>query len=180
MSVRLRAFLAIHVLMSTLNYPIAPLWRRFAALAYDSLLLLALTFAYVALATFISVQLGEAVAHDYQPMFDGPWLLLGWVALMLFFYIWFWHKSGQTLGMRTWQIQVVADTDSIRLAGWSQCIIRALTGVLSFAFVGAGYWYAWMNPRRHCWHDQISRTQVIVLPKPQKNKTTPTSPHPPA
>ncbi len=163
--------------MSTPGYPIAPLWRRFAALAYDCLLLLALTFAYAALATLVGVQLGESVTHDYQPMFEGPWLLLGWVVLMVFFYSWFWHKSGQTLGMRTWRIQVVAVADGTSPPGWGQCMIRAAAGALSFGALGIGYWYAWLHPHRHCWHDQVSKTRVIVLPKPKTGKLPP-SPQP--
>lgn len=154
--------------MSTNTCPAAPLWRRFAALVYDSLLLLALTFAYAALATFIDVQVDGPVVHEYQPMFEGPWLLLGWILLIMFFYSWFWHKSGQTLGMRTWRIQLVSAAEGRPLPGWKQCIIRSLGGAASLSLLGLGYWYALFDPQRRCWHDRLSGTEVIVLPKPGK------------
>lgn len=154
--------------MNTTPPTVAPLWRRFAAMGYDALLLLALSFGYGALMTFIAAKTGEK--HEaWQPMFNGPLFFLSWLLLLIFFYVWFWRKSGQTLGMRTWRIQVVTRGQHTP-PGWKQSLYRAITGAFSFCCLGVGYWFALFHPRRACLHDLISGTQVIVLPRPAKAK----------
>ncbi|HMU67228.1 MAG TPA: RDD family protein, partial [Cellvibrionaceae bacterium] len=59
----------------------APLWRRFAALGYDSLILMALSMGYGALITSVKVALGTP-GHDYQPMLKSPLYFLGWLSVL--------------------------------------------------------------------------------------------------
>lgn len=135
-------------------------------MGYDALLLLALSFGYGALMTMIVAKTDDG--HDaWQPMLNGPLFFLGWLLLLMLFYVWFWHKSGQTLGMRTWRIQVV-NPQQHSPPGWRQSIYRSIAGIFSFFCFGAGYWFALFHPRRACLHDLLSGTQVVVLPKPDR------------
>lgn len=155
-------------------YTAAPLWRRFAALSYDGLLLLALSLGYGGMVTLLGVLVSEQIAEDYQPMFTGFWFPAGWVLTLVMFYCWFWRRSGQTLGMRTWRIQVVAPANSDQSPRWSQCFQRAFWGFLALLLGGAGYWYRFFDKDGDCLHDRLSRTRVVVLPpteKPVKNQT---------
>lgn len=135
-------------------------------MGYDALLLLALSFGYGAIMTLVVARTGAD--HDaWQPMFNGPLFFLSWILLLMLFYMWFWHKSGQTLGMRTWRIKLVSGQLQTP-PGWRQCLYRSITGIFSFSCLGAGYWIALIHPQRACLHDLLSRTQVVVLPKPTK------------
>ncbi len=148
-------------------YPTAPIWRRFAALIYDGFILSALSFAYGALIT-LGGALASPQSERYQPMFSGYWVFLGWLFVLCGFYAWFWKRGGQTLGMKTWRLQLVS-IDAKPLA-WTQVLKRLFFGLPSFALLGAGYWYRGFNAEGLCWHDKLSNTQVIVLPKPTKNR----------
>lgn len=131
-------------------------------MGYDGLLLLALSFGYGAVMTFVVAKTSDQYKR-WQPMFDGPLFFLSWLLLLMFFYVWFWHKSGQTLGMRTWRIQVV-NRQQRTPPGWVQSVFRSIAGVCGFFCLGAGYWFALFHPQRACLHDLLSDTQVIVLP----------------
>lgn len=146
----------------------APLWRRFAALTYDSLLLLALSLGYGGLITLLGALVAEQIADDYQPMFTGFWFPAGWVMTLVMFYCWFWRRSGQTLGMRTWRLQLVTLATPNGSPRWSQCFQRAFWGFLALILGGAGYWYRFLDKKGDCLHDRLSRTRVIVLPPVKK------------
>lgn len=157
--------------MSPSTFPTsAPLWRRFAALVYDIFLLGAISMAYGAIVTAIGAAFGAGQTQDYSPMFKaggvGELVLLGWVLTLAAFYVLSWHFRGQTVGMKAWRLQVIdaasTDTQHPSLIRAAQ---RSAWGLLSFAMLGVGYWYRFIDSEKRCLHDKLSRTQVIVLPK---------------
>lgn len=147
------------------THPSAPLWRRLAALLYDLLILTALSFAYSALATAIAVLFTAIEAENYLPMFQGIAFPLGWAATLILFYCWFWHGSGQTIGMKTWKIRLTnaRDSDSSVQKGvpWHQCLLRSVIAAPCVLLAGIGYWYALIDPRKRCLHDRLSGTHVV-------------------
>lgn len=134
--------------------------RRLAALLYDSLLLLALWF------TTAAVLLAASGGRLSQP--DRPsWLLIGEQAslLVVTFLFWagFWTHGGQTLGMRAWRLKLVGmDGGTI---SWPQATRRCLAALLSLAPFGLGYLWILVDPQRRAWHDRLSGTRVVVLPR---------------
>lgn len=145
-------------------WPAAPLWRRLAALLYDSFILLALSFAYGAAATAVAAMMGMQ-ARDYQPMFQH-WLFgLGWVVILQGFYYGFWRKSGQTIGMRTWRIRLGDRADAAAPAGRLQCLARVVLAPPLVLLGGLGYWYSFIDRRGDCLQDRLSGTQVVLVPK---------------
>lgn len=121
------------------------LFRRLLAFLYDSFLLLALFFAVTTVALFLNNgQAIESIAYKF---------LLIPVAGM--FYIGFWIRGGQTLGMRAWRIKVV--NNDAKFLGWKQCVLRFVLGVLSF---GVTYFYMLFNKRGDALHDMLSRTHI--------------------
>lgn len=148
-----------------LPYPSAGLFRRFAALVYDSLLLVALSMAYSAIAVLINVLIQGSPAEG-QRVEWGYWrypLFIGWVLIMMGFYGLFWRRFGQTLGMRAWRLKLV--TESGGTPSWRECWLRCLLACLSFAAFGLGYFWRWLDPEKATFHDRFSGTRVMLLPK---------------
>lgn len=131
----------------------APLWRRAAALFYDSLFVIALVFLATALALIPFG--GEAIPGE------GPlqWLfrvyLLVWVAG---YFVYFWCKFGQTPGMKVWRIMLYPDqtkrcaaTMTLRFFWGIACILSA--GLLFFA--------ALRSEKRQTWFEKRMDMRVI-------------------
>lgn len=147
------------------TYPIAPLWRRLVALMYDGFIVLAISLIYgtvvnVAFVNLTNTQLNE----DYTPVVGGPLYLLGWYLSIALFYAYFWHRGGQTVGMKAWKIKVLS-LQSNSTASWSSCFLRAAIGPISFFSLLAGYFWKWFDKDGHCLHDKLSGTKVVVVPK---------------
>lgn len=148
----------------------ANLFRRLAAMVYDSLLLLGLSFAYggifaVWIPNWLSDQptpLGELPYGDVGMFF----FQLGWLALIVGFFTYFWHRGGQTLGMRAWRLRIQRP-DGGRLS-YAQCLIRCGLAFLSMAAVGLGYLWCLVDRDRQTAHDRLSGTETVTLPKAEK------------
>lgn len=136
------------------------LLRRLAALAYDGLLILALAFVVSALMLFVT---GGRLGRPDRP----SWLLWAHRTLLMAtvwgFFAWFWTHGGQTLGMRAWRLRLVA-TDGGTIT-WMHTLWRFAGAALSLAALGLGYWWILVDPERRSWHDRLSGTHLIVVPK---------------
>lgn len=160
--------------MSKLKYdqcPPAKLWKQFAAMFYDSLLLVAILF--VGTAALLPFNQGEAVS--------GPLFHLYLILLVFVFYSGFWSKSGQTLGMKVWKLKII--TDYGFYPSWPISFLRLFTtivfpltflvvnhlfsliedtylivGITLFIFL-AGYLNRLIQPCT--WHDRVSQTRII-------------------
>ncbi len=137
------------------DLPNAPLLRRFAAILYDGLLLLALLF--IASAVVLPLTGGEAV-HAGNPLFTSYLFVVAFA-----FYAWFWTHGGQTLGMRAWRIRVVR-YDGGPISLW-QALLRYLVAYVSWGALGAGFWWSLIDREKLTWHDRYSQTKLLVLPK---------------
>lgn len=142
--------------MTQTNLRPSPL-RQLMAMLYDLLLLLSVLF----LATIVPVVLngGQAI-NSGNPLFFFYLLMVG-----LFFYGWFWTHGGQTLGMRAWKIYLVGQ-NHVSIT-WKQASLRFAAALLSWLFLGLGFWWQWIGKEKQSWHDVISGTQLI-LHKPEK------------
>lgn len=157
------------------NLPIAGVLRRFAALVYDAFLLFGLMVAPLFILTAVRSPTADlhnsGVAHDLPSIAPKPFLLAYMIVVVVGFYCYFWHRSGQTLAMQAWRIRV--DSVSGGRPSWRQCVIRAAVGLVSLLCAGLGYWWIWVDKERASWHDRASGTRVVVLPKPLKTDVLP-------
>jgi uncharacterized RDD family membrane protein YckC len=135
------------------------LFRRLAALLYDALLLIAILM--IATAAFLPFTGGDAVRWQRFPML---WALhkLVVIGLIIGFYGLFWTRQGQTLGMASWRLRVERADGS--LLDWRDTALRIGAAVLSWAPLGLGWWWC-LGPRHETWHDRLSRTRVLLLPR---------------
>ncbi|WP_075184609.1 RDD family protein [Teredinibacter haidensis] len=157
----------------------APLWRRFASMLYDSFLLMALSMGYGALATLVLFLIhGDSTGGEYQPMVTSSignlLLLTGLVTTLTGFYVFFWHRAGQTAGMRAWRLQVItlSELPEVRQPSLTKSLARAPLSFLAIAVGGLGYWWRAFDINGDCLHDKLSQTRVI-LTAPRKKKSAP-------
>ena len=132
----------------------ASLFRRLAALLYDSLLLLAVWF--IATAILLPLNHGEAFKHN-------PYVTTYLLFVSFFFYSWFWMHGGQTLGMRSWRLQL-RNINPGPISLW-QALLRFLVAIPSALLFGVGYLWMLVDKDKLTWHDRYSETRIVQLDK---------------
>ena len=143
--------------MTKQNNPVevAGLFRRLAAMVYDSFLLAAIWF--ITSGIFVALNGGSALSPQQSQFILFPTVM----ALTVLFYTWFWTHGGQTLGMRTWKIRLVtSEGNSITR---KHALIRILSSIPSFACLGIGYIWIFIDPENLTWHDHLSKTYVVKI-----------------
>lgn len=147
------------------NEPVyAGLFRRLFAISYDCILLVAILFIVSAFATAINN--GKAVEPGTALY---PILLSVNIGLIYLYFAWFWIHDGQTLGMKTWRMQLRVDSTACNPAihiGWKLSALRFLVAIISWGFMGMGLLWALFDKKNRCWHDLVSKTVLIDIRKP--------------
>jgi uncharacterized RDD family membrane protein YckC len=124
--------------------------RRFAAMLYDAMALIAIWMAGGALAVAVT---GGAVESGSAP-FQIFLLLLG------FLYFWLsWRRGGQTLGMRAWRIRLDARGEPF---GIGRTLMRLLGAIAAILTLGLGYLWSLRREDRATWADLASRSALVV------------------
>ena len=132
------------------------LMRRIAAMLYDGLLILALLF--MSTIPFIATKGGEPVEPSENPFYQ---LVL---AIVIYgFFVGFWTRSGRTLGMQSWRLQL--ETMDGERASLGAATIRFFAALLSWAPAGLGFLWSLWDKDRLAWHDRISKTHLVYYPK---------------
>lgn len=152
--------------------PSAGVVKRFAAMFYDAMLLFGIMFT----ATLIPALLlneslpktsnGEVV-HEMHPLLTGPFFQLYLALVLISFFCLFWTKQGQTLGMQAWKLKLIDEHG--QPPALSACLLRLILALASFACLGMGYWWLWIDKDGLTWHDRWSKTRVVQLTKEQQN-----------
>jgi uncharacterized RDD family membrane protein YckC len=140
------------------------LLRHLTAMLYDSLLVIALVFVVNAIALGVVVKLSGGEQEVVGPLLGQ---LLFFISIVGF-YTTFWLTSGQTLGMQAWRIKVVC-FDGGKPSLW-QAVRRCFGATLSIACLGLGYWWRLFDRNQRYWHDYLSGTELVLLPKRDKKK----------
>lgn len=136
------------------DLPSPRLLRRFAVIFYDSLLLFSVLF-FAGLLVYPFIQGQSAV-------FKLIYEIYLWGVGFLYFG-WQWLHGGQTLGMRTWYIQL--QTTNGHQLTWRHVLIRLCVAVLSWLLLGLGFFWAILDKQNRTWHDLASKTRLVLLPK---------------
>ncbi|MCP4300710.1 MAG: RDD family protein [Gammaproteobacteria bacterium] len=128
---------------------------------YDSLLVGALLF--VATVPFIAIRSGEPVDSS-----NNLFYRIVLAVVVYAFFVGFWSRSGRTLGMQSWGLQLeTADGDIPSAAKASLRFFAALISLLPFGF---GFvWQIW-DPEKLTWHDRISKTRLVHYPRDKAQK----------
>jgi len=147
------------------EYPRAGLLRRMAALLYDAFLVAAI---WMSLGFVLQIIFGT----DTSQLEDGRVVvapLFGYLVFLMMvssaatFYIWFWRRTGQTLGMIAWRIKVLS-LDNIQIS-IKQGLIRFFAAWPAFWIGGIGYLWMYIDKNGDALHEKISRSKTVLLPK---------------
>lgn len=144
---------------------IAPLWRRFAAMLYDTVVLTGICmFTTFLVAALFGIENARTVQNGNVELNPAYRLAVQATVLLsaYLFFGWFWTFSGQTLGMQAWKIRIQnADNTAI---SWKQVSLRYVTAPVSLALIGIGYFWMLKDKDRRTWPD-ISSGSVVVKVK---------------
>lgn len=132
------------------------LLRRFGAILYDTLLVLALLF--LATIPFIAMRGGEPVEVDDNRVYQLC------IALVIFlFFTGFWSRTGRTLGMQSWGLRV--ETADGTIPSFGKACIRFVAAILSWLPLGLGFFWQLWDKEQLTWHDRLSSTRLRHYPK---------------
>lgn len=145
----------------------APIWRRIAAIIYDSFLVLAITFlvGFINLGIQMKIHGAEqlkALTESGQSI-GGPVFSIALFLCVFSFFAYCWTRQGQTLGMKAWRLQIKNDDGSMMSMG--QCLIRTLVA-LPALLGGIGLIWCLFDNEKMSLQDRVSRSRTLY----NKNK----------
>lgn len=154
---------------SSHTLPPAGMMRRFGALFYDALIVLAIEMMAAGIIIAILEALVAAGLMTYGPYIDVSDMLSKhpiWsyvytfylVAVWVYFFVFFWTRAGQTLGMRAWKLRLQNTNGSAITV--TQALIRLGTSGFGLANLTVPF-----DPKKRGFHDMWAKTEVVVLPK---------------
>lgn len=144
----------------TESRPSAGVLRRFGAMFYDLLVLLALMM--VVTSALLPLTGGEAITSARYGGLEHAYRALLLIVIVCFFGL-FWTRSGQTVGMVAWRLKI--ERADGRLMTWSDVLKRLAAAFVALLAAGAGYFWIWIDRDRLAWPDRWTHTRVVVLPK---------------
>ncbi|MDO6461394.1 RDD family protein [Granulosicoccaceae sp. 1_MG-2023] len=134
----------------TFRARLALLIKHLLAALYDLLLLFSVLFVVTGLVVLLNG--GERV---------GAWLVAPLALLVAgYFYVFFWIKGGQTLGMRAWHIAYFGADGG--LPSGRAALLRFAVMVLT---LGAGSLWILFDPQGRTLQDKLSGLYCRVIPK---------------
>lgn len=123
------------------------------ALFYDTLLLFAIWF--VATLPFVIWQ-GENFHQQPMTLLAYQLYLIG---ISYIYLRYFWLQTGQTPGLRTWNLRLVRKDGYLLTSRDS--LVRFIYSLLSIATLGLGWLWLFFNRNNQTLHDQFSDTQIV-------------------
>lgn len=122
---------------------------------YDGLLLIALWMLGTAL--LLPLTGGQAITAGNLPY--RAYLL----AIAFAFFTGFWSRAGRTLGMQAWRLRLIAADGGA--VGFRRAALRFVAAGVSWLPLGLGFLWSLFDRDRLAWHDRLSGTRLVVVPK---------------
>jgi uncharacterized RDD family membrane protein YckC len=156
--------------MSGSEFSRAGFFRRLAAMVYDALVAVAVGMCAAMLmlvAMIILLENGvldkQGFAHSSEVISHSllyTTVLQVWVGLwVLGFFMWFWRKGGQTIGMRAWRLRLFSTND--KPMTYARVLLRVLCSL-----GGLGTLLVLFDLKnKQSLQDRIAATEMLVLDK---------------
>ena len=158
-------------------YPAAPLWRRIAALFYDTLLVSAIVLVTTGL--YHGIINNWLLGYREAPVGFNPWLSSLIMVIVFFFFAHCWGRNGQTLGMQAWRLRIQSTATqstksarstkikngSVQQITLVQSLLRFMIAIPALALGGLGLLWMVIDKKKRSWHDHYSHTEIVLLPK---------------
>ena len=133
----------------------ASVGMRLTALIYDVFPLLGVWF--------FAGAIGLSVAGDQNKFARNTAIQALVLVFTAGYFVISWTRGGQTIGMRAWRLRVVNE-DGSRVT-WLRALLRFILATLSFALLGAGFWWQFFDREKRSAHDVIAHTRMLREPK---------------
>jgi uncharacterized RDD family membrane protein YckC len=131
------------------------LFKRIACMLYESILVFAILF--VAGVVYRALMGDPHSDFEQHLFFMYSWLIIG------VYFVYCWVKSGQTLAMQTWRIQLLRlDGNPLSLG---QAVRRYVIASFSLMFFGLGFLWAIFDREGLYLHDRFTGSRLFELPK---------------
>ncbi len=140
--------------------------RRIGAMLYDTLLVFA---CLVMLAIISTTYLGGKSIYESGDVYFAIYNVIRF-SIIFFFFVLYWSRSGRTLGMQSWRLQLL-DNKGQRV-GVGAATIRFFAALLSWLPLGLGFlWQLW-DKDKLTWHDRLSGTHIVYVPKAESKEAS--------
>jgi len=123
-----------------------------ACLIYEGLVVIALSFAC---ALVFIIVIGDASYGVKRVLLQ----LFLWVVIGVYF-VWCWHKSGQTLAMQTWRLKVQNSNAQLLSVQWA--MVRYVLATVSLLLFGLGFLWAMIDDDHLFLHDRLLKNKFIA------------------
>ena len=154
--------------ISSSEFPRAGFRRRFGSWVYDVLISIAVYMLAGAISFFIFnlfIKYGVIDMQGFEHsidlqrsslLFSG--LIYGWnLAWVSFFFVYFWEKSGQTLGMKAWRLRLQnQDGTRITIMTGIKRLLPTLLGLGNLTVI-------FDRKNKLSLQDRVTNTEVVVL-----------------
>ena len=141
---------------------LASFWKRLFAWFYDLLGALGIFILAVTIGLLVLYIISLPFVEDFSQISTAASKNILWsVYLFLavqYYYVWCWVKGGQTVGMKTWRLQLYKADGT--LLNWKEAYIRSF-----LSLGGLGNLWSLVDSEKRGWHDFIFDTRVVELPK---------------
>lgn len=154
--------------MQASPFPRAGFRRRVASWVYDVLIAVAVYMTAGAVSFLLIVlcihfglfdlqgyeHVSDTISHTWWLKYSNEAFKWGWVS---YFFVFFWSRSGQTLGMRAWRLRVQNQDGSL---------ISPITGIkrLLPTLLGLGNFVVLFDRKNKLsLQDRLTQTEVVVL-----------------
>lgn len=141
---------------------LASFWKRLFAWIYDLLGALGIFVLALVVGLLVLFLLTLPWIDDFNQVSaavsSNPFWFIYLFLAVQYYYVWCWVKGGQTVGMKTWRLQLYKSNGS--LLSWKEAYIRSF-----LSLGGLGNLWCLVDTEKRGWHDLAFDTRVVELPK---------------
>jgi uncharacterized RDD family membrane protein YckC len=136
------------------NQQTAGFLRRLMSGLYDWLLVLGVMMV-------LSVPVVAIIDDAVDP--GNIFYRLALVLVAATFFVHFWSHGGQTLGMKAWRLKLINQNGVA--PDTATAAKRFIYACMAMAPAGLGFLWVLVDSDKLSWHDRLSQTRIVVLPK---------------